>query len=98
MTEQAAAPTPEDTIDIGDDNDNDDEDKEDDRTLHPRTARKQGYENNLEESLFSEDSDDDHVDNYPDDNYSASTDDGDKKKKSKRKTPKSTIWIPRKTH
>ena len=45
MTEQAVAPTPEDTIDIGDDNDNDDKDKEDDNTLHPRTARKQGCEN-----------------------------------------------------
>ena len=41
MTKMAAAPTPEDTIDIGDDNDNDDEDEEDNNTLHPRTARKQ---------------------------------------------------------
>ena len=49
ITEQAAAPTPEDMIKIGDDNDNDDEDndeeKDDDNTLHPRTARKQGCEN-----------------------------------------------------
>ena len=41
-TEQAAAPTPKDTINIdsGDDNDNDNKDEEDDNTLHPRTARK----------------------------------------------------------
>ena len=45
MTEQATAPTPEDTIDIGDDNDNDDEDKKDNNTLHPRTERNQGCEN-----------------------------------------------------
>ena len=55
--------------------------------MHPQTARKQGCENNLEESLLSEDSDDDHVDNDPDDDYSASTDDGDKKKKSLKKRP-----------
>ena len=97
MTEQVAAPTPEDTIDIGDNNDNDDEDEEDHNTLHPRTAKKQGCENNPEEeSLFSEDSDDDHDDNNPDYDYSESTDDKIKKKKSKRKTPKSTIQIPRK--
>ena len=40
MTKQAAAPDPEDTIEIGDDNNNDEEDREDDNTLHPRTARK----------------------------------------------------------
>ena len=62
MTKQAADPTPEDTIDIGNDNDKDDEDKEDDNTLHPRTARKQGCENHPEESLFSDDIDDDHDD------------------------------------
>ena len=41
-TNQAAATTPKDTINIdsGDDNDNDDEDEEDDKTLHPRTVRK----------------------------------------------------------
>ena len=37
MTEQAAAPTSEDTIHSGDNNDNDDENEEDDNTLHPRT-------------------------------------------------------------
>ena len=95
MTEQAADPTPEDTIDIGNNNDNDDKYKEDDNTLHPRTARKQGCENHLEESLFSEDSDDYHNGNEPDDDYSESTDDENKKKKSKRKTPNSTIRIPR---
>ena len=45
MTKQAAAPAPEDMIKIGDDNDNDEEDEEDDNNLHPRTARKQGCEN-----------------------------------------------------
>ena len=66
MTEQAAAPTPEDTIDIGDNNDNDDKDKEDNNTLHPRTARKQGCENDPEqESLFSGDRNDDHDENDP---------------------------------
>ena len=95
MTEQAAAPTPEDTIDIGEDNDNYDKDEEDDNTLHPRTERKQGCENHPEESLFSDNSDDDHNDNSPNDNYSESTDDENKKKKNKRKTPKSSIRIPR---
>ena len=97
-TDQAAAPTPKDTINIdnGGDTDNNDKDKEDDNTLHPQTARKQGCENHPEEkSLFSEDSDDDHNDNEPDDYYSESTDDENKKTKSKRKTPKSTIWIHR---
>ena len=47
MTDKAAAHTPEDTIDIVDDNNN--EDKEDKNTLHSQTARKQGCENNLEE-------------------------------------------------
>ena len=66
MTEQAAAPTPEDTIDIGDDNDNNDKKEEDYYTLHPRTERKQGCENYTEEeSLFSGDSNDDHDDNDP---------------------------------
>ena len=64
MTEQAAAPALEGTIEIGDDN----------NTLHPQTARKKGCENNLEdESLFSDKSDNDHDDNDPDDDYSAST-------------------------
>ena len=95
MNEQAAAPTQDDTIDIGDNYDNKDEDEEDDNTLHPRTARKQGCENHLEDSLFSDNSDDDHNDNDPNDDYSESTDDENKKKKRPRKTPKSTIWIPR---
>ena len=92
MTEQAAAPTPEDTINSGDDNDNDDEDndkdEEDDKTLHPRTARKQGCENHTAESLSNDDSDDDHDDNDHDDNYSESSDDENKKKKKRpRRTP-----------
>ena len=70
MTKQAASPTPEETIDIGDDNGNDDEDKEDNNTLHPHTARKKGCENHTEDSLFSNDSDDDHDDNDPNYNYS----------------------------
>ena len=92
MTEQAAAPTPKDTINIdsGDDNDNNDEDQEDDNTLHPRTASKQGCENRTEEPLFSEDSDDDHDDNDHDDHYSESSDDESKKKKRPRRTPKKT--------
>ena len=40
MTEQAAAPAPEDMIEIGDNNDNNEwahgQDKDDDNTLHPR--------------------------------------------------------------
>ena len=73
MTEQAAAPTPEDTIDSGNNNDNDGEDEEDDNTLHPWTARKQGCENHTEESLFSEDGDDDHDDNDHNDDYCESS-------------------------
>ena len=98
-SEQPAAPTPEDTIDIGDDNNKNEEDKEDDNTLYHWTARKQGCENDSEkESIFSKDSEDDHDDNNPNENYSESTDDEIKKNKSKRKTPKSTIMMPRKTH
>ena len=52
MNEQAAAPTPEDTIDSDDDNTNDYKYEEDDNTLHSRTARKQGCENHPKESLF----------------------------------------------
>ena len=57
ITEQAAAPTSKDTINIdsGNDNGNDDKDEEDDNTLHIRTATKQGYENRTEEPLFYED-------------------------------------------
>ena len=72
MTKQAADPTPDGTIGIGDDDDNDnnDKDEEDDNTMHPRTARKQGYENHPEESLFSDNINDDHNDNDPNDDYS----------------------------
>ena len=95
MTEQAAAPTPEDTIEISNDNDNDEEDKEDNNTLHSRTVRKQVCDNDPEEeSLFSEDGDNDHNDNDPDDDYSESTDDENKKKKSKRKTPRVPFGPP----
>ena len=103
MTEQAAAPAPEDTIEIGDNNDNDEwahsQDEDDDSTLHPWTARKQGCENDPEEeSLFFNESDNDHDDNDPDDDYFQSSDDKNKKKNSKRKTPTSTIPTPGKTH
>ena len=67
--------------------------------MHPRTARNQGCENDPEEeSLFSDESKNDHDDNGPNDDYSESTDDEKKKKKSKRKTPTSTILTPRTTH
>ena len=69
-TEQAADPTPKDTINIDNGDDNDDKDKEDDNTLHPRTSRKQGCENRTEEPIFNEDSNDDHDDNDHDDHYS----------------------------
>ena len=67
ITEQAAAPTREDTIDSVNDNNNDDEVEEDDNTLHPWTERKQGCENHTEESLFSDNSNDDHYENDHDD-------------------------------
>ena len=42
MTEQAAAPAPEDTIEIGDNKENNEwahgQDEDDDDTLHPRTV------------------------------------------------------------
>ena len=99
-TEQAAASTPEDTISIdsGDNNEIDDKDEEDDNTLHPRTERKQGCENRTEKPLFYKDSDDDHDENDHDDHYSESSDDKSKKKKRPRRTPKSTIRNPKKTH
>ena len=99
-TEQAAASTPEDTISIdsGDNNEIDDKDEEDDNTLHPRKAKKQGCDNRTEEPLFSEDSDNDHNDNDDNDHYSESSDDKSKKKKRPRRTPKSTIRNPKKTH
>ena len=61
--------------------------------MHPQTARKKGCEERGEESLFSEDSDDDH-----NDHYSESSDYESKKKKKSRRTPKSTIRTPKKTH
>ena len=96
MTEQGAAPAPEDTIKIGDDNNNDEwahgQDKDDDNILLPRPARLKGCEKDPEEeSLFSNKSDNDNDDNYPNDDYSKSSDGADKKKKSKRKTPTITI-------
>ena len=97
MTEHASAPTPKDTFQSGDENNNDKE-KEDDNTLQPRTARKQGCENRKVESLLSDNSDDDHDDNDHDDNYSESSDDENKKKKRPRRTPKSTIQTPKKNH
>ena len=67
MTEKAASPTPEDTINSSDNNANDDkddeEDEDDDNTLEPCTARKQGCENHTEESPFSDDSNNDHDEN-----------------------------------
>ena len=74
-TKQADAPTLKDPINIDSDhdNDNDDEDEddvnadtkddgdvEDNNTLHPWTARKQGCEEHAEESLLSEDSNNEH--------------------------------------
>ena len=104
-TEQAAAPTPKVTINIdsGNDYDNDDKDEEDDNTLHPWTASKQGCENHPEESLFSDGSDDDHNENDHDENdygahYSESSYDEINKNKRPRRTPKSTIRTPKKTH
>ena len=107
-TEQADASTPKYLINIDsdDDNDNNDEDQDDinadieddgefkdNNTLHPRTARKQGCAEREEESLFFKDSDDDH-----DCHYSESSDNESKKKKKSRRTPKSTIRTPKKTH
>ena len=103
MKEHAAAPAPEDTIKIGDNNHNDEwahgQDEDDNNILLPRPARLQGCENDPEEeSLFFNESDNDNDDNNPDENYSQSSDGADKKKKSKRKTPTSTIRTPRKSH
>ena len=106
MTEQAAAPAPGEPIEIGDDNDNDGwahdqhgQDEDDDNILLPRPPRLQGCENDPDDKeLFSNKSDDDNDDNDPNDDYSQPSDVADKKKKSKRKTPTSTIWTPRKTH
>ena len=79
-------------------NENYDKDEKDDNTLHPRTERKQGCKNHTEEPLLSEDSNDEHDDNDHNDQYSESSDDESKKKKIPRRTPKSTIRIPKKTH
>ena len=75
MTKKAAAPAPEDKIEISDDNNNYEwahgQDEDDNYTLHYRTARKQGCENDPEEeSLFSDESDNDHDNNNPNDEYS----------------------------
>ena len=94
MNEQAAAPTPGDPIEIGDDNDNDGwahdqhgQDEDDNNISLPRPPRLQGCENDPDdESLFSNESDDDNDDNDPDDDYYQPSDGADKKKKSKRKT------------
>ena len=107
-TKQAAASTLKESINIDRDNNknNDDEDEDDinadtkddgdvkdDNTLYPQRARKQGCEEREEKSLLSEDIDDDH-----DDHYYESSDDESKKKKKSRRTPKSTIQTPKKTH
>ena len=112
-TNQAADTTLNDPINIDsdDENDNDDEEKddvnadtkddgdvEDDNTFQPRITRKQGWEEREEESLFSEDSDDDHGENDHNDHYSRLSNDESKKKKKSRRTPKSTIRTPKKTH
>ena len=100
MNEQAAAPTPKDTINIdsGDDNNNNDKDEEYNSTFHPRTARNQVCKNRTDEPLFSNNSENDHDDNDHDYNYSESSDDKNKKKKIPRRNPKSTIRTPKKTH
>ena len=106
LTEQAADPAPGDPIEIGDDNDNNgwSQDQhgqdEDDNNISPsRPPRLQGCENDPDDKeLFSSESDDDNDDNDPDDDYSQPSDGAYKKKRSKRKTPTSTIRTPRKTH
>ena len=103
MTNKAAAPAPGDTIEIGDDNENDEwvhgQEEDDDNISLPWPARLQGCENDPEEeSLFSNESDNDNYDNNPDDDYSQLSDDANKKKNSKIKTPTSTIWTPRNSH
>ena len=86
MTEQAAAPAPGDTIEIGYDNDNNEwvhgQDKDEDNILLPRPARLQGCEKDPEEeSLFSNKSNNVNDENNLDDNYSQSSDDVNKMKK-----------------
>ena len=73
MTEQSAAPAPGDPIEISDDTDNNDwahsQDKDDDNISLSRPARLQGCENDLDdESLLSNENDDDNGDNDLDDN------------------------------
>ena len=60
--------------------------------------RNQGCEEREEESLFSEDSDNDHDENDHDDHHSKSSNDESKNKKKPNRTPKSTIRTPKKTH
>ena len=75
MTEQAAAPAPGDPIEIGDDNDNDvwthdqhGQDEDDNNISLPWPPRLQGCEYDPEDdSLFSNESDDENDDNEPDD-------------------------------
>ena len=75
------------------------QDEVDDNISLPRPARMQGCENDPdEESLLSDESNDDNGDNNPNVDYSQPSNGADKKKKSKRKTPTSTIWNPRMSH
>ena len=72
MTEQAADHAPGDPIEIGDDNNNDEwahgQDKDDDNISLPRPSRLQGCENDPDDdSLFSNESDDENDDNEPND-------------------------------
>ena len=83
LTEQSAAPTPGNPIEIGDDNKND---YTDDQQLF---SAKSDDDN---------DGNDPDGDNDPNDNYSQSSDGADNKNKSKRKTPTSTIRTPRNIH
>ena len=72
MNDQADAPAPGDTIEIGNDNDTNKwahgQDEDNENILLPQPARLQGCENDPEEeSLFSNESDNDNDDNDPDD-------------------------------
>ena len=88
LTEQAAAPATGNPIEIGNDNDND-----------GWSQDQQECENDPDDQeLFSAESDDNNDENDPDDDYSQSSDGVDKKKRSKRKNPTSTIRTPRNTH
>ena len=105
MTNQVATPAPGDPIEIGDDNDNDNDgwshdqhgqDKDEDNISLTQPPRLQGCENDPDnKELFSDKSNDDNDDNDPDEEYSQPSNGADKKKRSKRKTPTSTILTPR---